>query len=111
MKKLVAVVLFIGMLSLGYVPAYASGYHSKPGGGQCNNTQRHWYELGMVDHGSGSHYSGDKLCIITYYRIGHDKKCTSCHHVFVYNSVWECTQYHTSCGNGTVKDCADNFDE
>lgn len=113
MKKIAAIVIVIGVLLFNTVSVHAGSSHSNPNGGICNNTWRHWQELNMTSHGSGTHYYGinNLPCTVLYYTIGHNKICTSCGHVFVYNSVWQCTEIHQNCGNGTIKDCILNFTE
>ncbi|MBQ6024712.1 MAG: hypothetical protein IJL20_03765 [Lachnospiraceae bacterium] len=112
MKKLAAIFIIIGVLAFNSVPASAAN-HETPNGGICNNTWRHWQELNLVSHGSGIHYYGiDNLpCTAFYYTIGHNKICTSCLRVFIYNSVWQCTEDHKNCGLGFKKPCNSNFTE
>lgn len=111
MKKLAAVVIFVGVLLFNTVQVSASA-HTNPNGGWCSIPTRRWYENGLVDQGVGTHTYGDgQLCTVTYYKIGHKKVCNFCGFEFASNVIWECTQYHGNCSYGMIKNCTNTFIE
>ncbi len=110
MKKLVAVVIFIGVLLFNSIPVYADS-HPNPAGGYCVKKGRHWTENGLVDYYVGSHTYINGLCTVYYYRIGHRKICNTCGAIISSNEIFECTENHIDCSFGYIKGCTGSFED
>ncbi|MBR5177421.1 MAG: hypothetical protein IKW90_01315 [Lachnospiraceae bacterium] len=110
MKKLVAVVIFVGVLLFNSIPVYADS-HPNPAGGYCVKTERYWTENGLANYYVGTHEYINGYCTVYYYRISHRKHCGYCGAIISDNVIFPCTENHTNCSFGYIKGCTAPFND